>query len=125
MVTPPVVVVVGSGGRAPLRDALLDAGLTPLEREGIQPVLGTLRHEPTAGIVVDATRGDVDVLELLLNVRDVSTDVALAVIGSRKLLEEVVPLLGGFDDVLLFSERTSPRTVVADLVESIELRAQG
>ena len=113
------VVLVASRNRVALVEALLDAGLTPLERTGIRETVATLRREPTAAVLVDATGGDVDVLELLLNIRDFSPSVGIGVIGDDKAFEELTPLLRDFEDVLLLPAGAPPAEVVEDFLKNV------
>lgn len=82
------VLVLGTYKNEGLVDALLDIGLAPLVRENIQSVLDKVRHERFGAIVVDQRYADIDVLELILNVRDVDEQIPVVVIG--KLNDEAV-----------------------------------
>jgi len=64
------VLVIGSPRNAVLRDALLEAGLTPVFRETILKAIDSLHRDRFVAIVVDEATARVDVLELVLNIRD-------------------------------------------------------
>ncbi|NQT87314.1 hypothetical protein HQ560_11150 [bacterium] len=58
------------------------AGLAPLVRDTISASLHELRRGSFALIVVDRDHADVDVLELILNVRDIDQRTPVLVVGS-------------------------------------------
>ena len=82
------VLVLGTYANKGLIDILLGIGLTPLVRENIQGVLDKLRHEQFGAIVVDQRYANPDVLELVLNVRDIDERIPVVVLG--KLSDEAV-----------------------------------
>ena len=82
------VLVLGTYANKGLIDILLGIGLAPLVRENIQGVLDKLRHEQFGAIVVDQRYANPDVLELVLNVRDVDERIPVVVLG--KLSDEAV-----------------------------------
>jgi hypothetical protein len=75
------VLVVSSQVETNLVDALVSIGFSPLVRESIQSALDGLRHEKFAAIVVNQKRAKVDVLEFILNVRDIDTEIPVLVVG--------------------------------------------
>lgn len=81
---PQAVLVVSSQVETNLVDALISIGFSPLVRESIQSALDRLRHEKFAAIVVDQKRAKVDVLEFILNVRDIDTEIPVLVVGPLK-----------------------------------------
>lgn len=82
------VLVLGTYANKGLIDILLGIGLAPLVRENIQGVLDKLRYEQFGAIVVDQRYANTDVLELILNVRDVDEQIPVVVLG--KLNDEAV-----------------------------------
>jgi len=68
--TLPAVLVIGSPRNAVLRDALLESGVTPVFRETILKAIDSLHRDQFVAIVVDESTARVDVLELVLNIRD-------------------------------------------------------
>ena len=82
------VLVLGTYANKDLVDILLSIGLAPLVRENIQGVLDKVRHEQFGAIVVDQRHANIDVLELILNVRDVDGRIPVVVLG--KLRDEAI-----------------------------------
>jgi hypothetical protein len=75
------VLVLGDEESRELVDAVLDLGLCVLVWQTIEGTLDRLRHRRFAGLVVDTEHADVDVLELVLNVRDVDPEVPIFVVS--------------------------------------------
>ena len=78
------VLVLGSERQTKLIGELENVGLEPMVYEGLQDSVQVIKQEEIVGILVDTKHGDVDALEFILNARDVSLDIPIAVI-SRKL----------------------------------------
>jgi len=83
-VGPQAVLVLSSQVETTLVDALVSIGLCPLVRESMQSALDRIRRERFAAIVVDQKRAKVDVLEFILNVRDIDTEIPVLVVGPLK-----------------------------------------
>ncbi|HUW33644.1 MAG TPA: hypothetical protein VM223_18710 [Planctomycetota bacterium] len=77
------VLVLGTGENLELRERLFDTGFAPLIRGTTSDVIKTLRRGQFAAIVVDADHVSVDLLEFVLNVRDVNADVPVLIIGGQ------------------------------------------
>lgn len=75
------VLVLGKKDNPELIENLLKIGLSPLVRETIQNSIYELRHEQFAGILVDNNSTNADVLEFVLNVRDIDGEIPIAVLG--------------------------------------------
>lgn len=76
-----MVLVLGRYADWRLMDAFYNLGLSVLVRETIEAALDRLRHERCAAVVVDRKYTDADILEFVLNVRDVDNDIPVIVIG--------------------------------------------
>lgn len=63
-----------------LQEILVQKGLEPLVRDNIRACLDTLRHETVRAVVVDGTRTQEDLLEAVLNIRDVDASVPCIVL---------------------------------------------
>ncbi len=92
------VMVLGTGRSKDLTEVIFNIGFTPLVRQKIQGALEKLRHEHLAAIIVDRDNIDVDVLEFILNVRDVNKQIPVIVID-RSADDEI-------DQVLLTQQQT-------------------
>lgn len=80
------VLVLGTDERSDLVETLFDLGFMPLMRKEMQRALDRIRHEQFAAVFLDRKKGEVDVLEFILNVRDIDPQVPVIVIG--KVAEE-------------------------------------
>ena len=67
-----------------LADFVRDLGFEVRVHANMQRALAQLRHRQLAGIVVDPARTDLDVLEFVLNVRDVDDQTPVLFLGSAK-----------------------------------------
>jgi len=85
---PQVVLVLGTYANRNLIELLFNIGFSPLVREDVQGALAKLRHEKFAAIVVDRKYANADVLEFVLNVRDIDEQIPVVVLG--KLTDEAV-----------------------------------
>jgi len=75
------LLVLGSVTDRTLVDALFDLGFSPLVRDSMSSALSKLRSERFAAVLVDGDAIDVDVLEFVLNVRDINEHVPVVVVG--------------------------------------------
>jgi len=82
------VLVLGTYANKSLIDVLLGIGLVPLVRGDIESILDKLRHDQFGAVLVDGRYANTDVLELILNVRDVDEQIPVVVLG--KLSDEAV-----------------------------------
>lgn len=82
------VLVLGTYANRNLIEVLFNIGFSPLVREDIQGALTKLRHEQFTAIVVDRKYANTDVLEFVLNVRDIDKEIPVVVLG--KLTDEAV-----------------------------------
>ena len=76
------VLILGADRNRDLVELLFDFGFAPLVRKTIREALDKLRHERFSAVIVDRNHADVDVLEFILNVRDLDEQTPVVVIGS-------------------------------------------
>jgi CheY-like chemotaxis protein len=107
------VLVLGRHENRSLIETLFNMGFAALVRETLPEALDKLRHDRFAMIVVDRSHVDVDVLEFVLNVRDIDANIPVAVVGQRAD--------GGQEDKILWAQ---PRTYLIDKLESPHRLAQ-
>lgn len=107
------VLVLGRYGNTDLIETLFNMGFAPLVRETLPEALDKLRHDRFAMIVVDRRHVDVDVLEFVLNVRDIDATIPVAVVGQSAT--------GGQEDKILCAQR---RTYLIDKLEGPHRLAQ-
>ena len=81
--TVPSVLVVGSPANSTLDDIVFEAGLTPVFRETILTAIAALRKTRFLAVVVDDATADVDVLELILNIRDMDPRIRIFVLPGK------------------------------------------
>ena len=86
----------------------------PLVRNRIDAALDTLRHERIEGVLVDGPNTDVDVLEFVLNIRDVDGHVPILVTESRETLENLRPALQAFPRVRVAVANGEPEQAVSE-----------
>jgi len=99
------LLVLGSMTDRTLVDALFDLGFAPIVRDSMRSALNKLRSERFAAVLVDGDSTDVDVLEFVLNVRDIDEHVPVVVVGGS---------LDAGDEKALRAHLTRLGTVVLD-----------
>jgi PleD family two-component response regulator len=67
-----------------LKEELIHAGIFPHSCESIVDALQILRQGSVSWILLDSRDDEVDVLEVVLNVRDIDDEVCIAVMGPRE-----------------------------------------
>lgn len=72
MVGVPAVLVVGSPQTSEVGELVFEAGLTPVFRETILSTIDALRRDTYRAVVIDSVTTGADLLELILNIRDVA-----------------------------------------------------
>ena len=91
---PNAVLVFGSSPSKKLIETIFNIGFTPLVRENMESALDKLRHERFAAVIIDAEHLDVkvDVLELILNMRDIRQQIPVFVLArlDTEQTEEVI-----------------------------------
>lgn len=117
------VLVLGTYANKGLIDILLGIGLAPLVRENIQGVLDKLRHEKFGAILVDQRYANPDVLELVLNVRDIDERVPVVVLG--KLSDEAVRKTLASQKQTIVVEDTADGNKLAGRLEQILTSLEG
>lgn len=95
--------------------ALLDTGHVPLMRNRLDDALRTLRHEQIEGIVIDGSSTDIDVLEFVLNARDMKPSVAIVVMAPETMLRELKRAFDELDGICTLPSSTPPEQAVAAL----------
>lgn len=78
------VLVLGNHARRDLVEVLSGLGFASQVRGSMQHSLDKLRHEKFAAVLVDLEFTRADVLEFILNVRDIDKEVPVVVIGTVK-----------------------------------------
>jgi DNA-binding NtrC family response regulator len=102
---PQAVLVLGNHGNRKLIEVLSDSGFVPEVWGSVQHSLGKLKRQKFGAVLVDRKFTRADVLEFILNVRDMDADVPVLVIGSgpetidRKIREQArTVVVGGVED---------------------------
>ena len=78
------VLIVGRSKDKTLKGIALSLGLTPWVRQRMREALDDLRHRRFSAVLVDRDNEDVDVLEFILNVRDLDDRVPVFVIAQSQ-----------------------------------------
>ena len=102
---PNAVLVLGSKERKNLMETIFDIGFTPLVRKSMEEALDELRHECFAAVIVDKEHlgHDIDVLEFILNVRDIKQQTPVFVLA-RLGSEQTKVLILSRRNIFLFSK---------------------
>ncbi|NIU58916.1 MAG: hypothetical protein GWN67_21800 [Phycisphaerae bacterium] len=100
------VLVLGKHANRALTDILSNIGFAPQVWGSMQHSLDKLRHNEFAAVLVDRKFTRADVLEFILNVRDINEKVPVVVIGS------------GGDEKIDRKIAKQDRTIVLNEVES-------
>jgi len=109
---PSAVLVVSERNNNSMAQRLSDAGMDPLAPDHIESALETLRHEEVAGILISSMNAAIDILELVLNVRDVDMHVPIAVVGKHGVSRDVDAISRTMPNIHIISDSVSPNRVV-------------
>lgn len=120
---PQNVLVFGNYANKGLIDMLLGIGLSFLVRGDIQGIVDRLRHEQFAAIIVDYRYANTDILELVLNVRDIDDQTPVVVLG--KLTNEVVRKTLASQKQTTIVDDTGDGNKLAGRLEEILTRLEG
>ena len=77
------VLLLCSGDDIKLMEALARKGLTPLSHSRMTDVLSVVQHHLVSWVLVDNREPDTDVLEIVLNIRDVDPAIPVAVVDAE------------------------------------------
>lgn len=80
----PNVLVLGNHANRDLVDVLSDIGFVPQLWGSMQHSLDRVRHEKFTAIFIDRKFTHADVLEFILNVRDINQEIPVVVIGPAR-----------------------------------------
>ncbi len=84
-----IVFVLSNNNQSTLVDTLFNLGYIPILRGAMLEALNKIRHEGFAAIFVDRHHINEDVLEFILNVRDIDAQISVVVVGeSENRLED-------------------------------------
>ena len=75
------VLILGSNASKEISDIAFEAGHTPVIRESMGSVLQDLRTDKFAAIAVDIQHTSADLLEFILNVRDINEKIRVFVVS--------------------------------------------
>jgi len=81
------VLLIGTEVNSDLLEALFERGFAPIVRRRIQPSLHELRHDRFGAIFIDRNNAEDDMLELILNIRDVDQQIPIVVVGKSAIKE--------------------------------------
>lgn len=81
---PTAVLVIASSEQSPCVQVLDGMGFIPLVRREMQEAIDKLRREPFAAVCIDGGCEQVDVLECVLNIRDVNRQTPVLVVHGNR-----------------------------------------
>lgn len=89
----PGVLILGRREDTDVADLVFESGCTPVFRESIMSAIAALRRGRYAAAMVDCRYTAVDVLEFVLNVRDVDDDLPVLVLNGSELNPSILDAL--------------------------------
>jgi len=119
-----IVLLLSKRKLTSLISALAKASFQVVLCGGIADVLRALRHEREALLLVDAEHSDVDVLEVLLNVRDIDQTVPILVIGDAQIPRECDQLMQSLQRVVFVSKTAVPDQILSELTKIVEAKPE-
>jgi len=108
---------LGSNSNRELEDLFFDLGLDWIVRETMPAALNALRHDSFAAVVLDRDHVEVDVLEFILNVRDIDKRTPVVVMSREPHGRDGEVLLARADTLLL--NTCGSREELASQIEKI------
>lgn len=94
--TNPGVLILGTKGSFALSDLVFDARATPILRETMSATLAEMRKQKFVAVVVDYPHIEDDLLEFVLNVRDIDESMRVFVVTDDvEAAQEALPLSRG------------------------------
>ncbi len=78
------ILILGDHNHHGLEGALADLGFTPVVWSSALHSLDKLRSQPIHAVVIDRDVAHADVLEFILNVRDINAHIPIVVVAHRK-----------------------------------------
>ena len=98
------ILVLGINHQSDLGEIIFNLGFIPIFRKDILPALDILRHDRFKLVVMDLRRLDVDVLEFILNVRDINSRMPVLVLGDSTSCLNHQDILGQLNTFILISK---------------------
>ena len=86
------ILVLGQKERSDIARLLYEQGFTPLVRDNMQKILEKLGHDDITAVVMDTDNASTDIIEFVLNVRDINQDVPIVIVGTEVTANEVQAL---------------------------------
>lgn len=80
---PQIILILGNKDSQDLMGMVFRAGYIPIIRDELHSALSELRYKKCNAIVIDYERTHTDVLEFLLNVKDILTDIRVFVVHDK------------------------------------------
>ena len=115
------LIQVGGKERIALGEEFEDMGFSPLTTDSIEDVMEAMNYEPVAGIFVSNMKAGVDVLELVLSVRDEDTHIPVVVLNETKENRDLTALcqvLPGIHTITKSRRRPGVAAQVNDIIRS-------
>lgn len=117
------LLLIGTNRNTKLRRALRGRGLVPLGALNVQAVLRRVREGDVAAILVPRRHGEVDVLELVLNVRDIDPSTPILIVNGAGAtdIDNAIVTVGR---AVLLKDCEGPERLAAE-VQQVLARRQG
>ena len=114
------VLVLGNHAKSDLVQTLLSAGFVPQMWASALHSLEKLRRRTFAAVIVDRRFTNADVLEFILNVRDINEQIPVVVIGSGKD-ERIDAKIRRQDRTMILNGSRSDNTLGEKLVHALRM----
>jgi FixJ family two-component response regulator len=114
------VLVLGNHANRDLVDVLSNIGLSPQLWGSMQHLLDRVRHEKFAAIFIDRKFTRADVLEFILNVRDINQEIPVVVIGPVKD-ERAEKKIRRMDHTIIFDDSERDDTLGEEIAHTLKI----
>lgn len=114
------VLILGNYANKNLVQAVASIGLTPQVFASMRQCLGKLVRERFAAVVIDRKSTDADVLEFILNVRDIDKAIPVAVVGRGKD-ERIEKKIINQDYTVILAELEKVEALAQRLSEAVKM----
>lgn len=112
------VLILGSHAHRDLVQAVTRMGFIPQVWGSIRHSLDKLRRERFAAVVIDRKFTHADVLEFILNVRDINERIPVVVLGSGKD-EQIEKKIASQDHTVVLTEFEKIETLAQKLIDAL------
>jgi DNA-binding response OmpR family regulator len=114
------IIQVGGKEVQALTMELEDAGYDPLVRDSIESVLETLRYEQVGGLLISNMNVGLDIVELVLSVRDVDSQLPVGVVATKRGGRDLEALQLTLSGIYALKTGAKPSELVAEFDKAVQ-----